>query len=155
MESNYRFFQICFNGHQEGSYYHNNPLINEVGDELLDYWFDILLDVIILLKSKSEYVAIKELETVNRWLEFKKQGDIVLLNVAVDDSCQIRNLILTENGEFSYKTPLNFAIPYKYLEEQIIATSTKFLNELNCINSNLCKTQMYMELIKKVAIAQR
>ena len=62
------FFQICFNGHQEGSYYHNNPLVNEVGDELLDYWFDILLDVIILLKSKSEYVAIKEIETVNKWL---------------------------------------------------------------------------------------
>lgn len=150
------FFQICFNEHRVGSYYHDNPLADgEDGGELLDYWFDKLLQVIILLKFKSKYIAIKEIETVNRWLEFKKQGDNILINVAVDDLCQIMNLILTENGGFSYIEPLNFVIPYKCLNEQIIAITTKFLNELSCMNPNLCNTKMFYELSKKVAIAEK
>lgn len=149
------FFQICFNESQEGSYYHDNPLADgEEGGELLDYWFEKLLQVIILFKSDSEYVAIKEIETVNRWLEFKKQGDNILINVAVDDSCQNNKLLITEKGEFSYITPLDFGISYKCLEEQIVLISSKFLNELKCMNQKLCETKMFVELSQKIRNCQ-
>lgn len=150
------FFQIRFDEHQEGSYYHDKPLANgEEGGELLDYWFDKLLQVIILLKINSEYVAIKEIETINRWLEFKKQSDNILINVAVDDLCQNNNLFITEKGDFTYIAPLDFIIPYECLKEQIVKAAAKFLSELECMNQKLSDTKLFVELRKKIRNCQR
>ena len=118
------FFQINFGSHQEGSYYHENQLMEgEEGGELLDYWFDKILQVIISLDSEADYVAFKELETVNRWIDFTKKGDNVFINVAVDDTCQNNN-------------------------------SKKFLIELKHINPDLCKTKIYKALQQKIDIIQ-
>ena len=148
------FFEICFNEHNEGTYYHDYTPTNEEGGELLDYWIDKLLQVIILLGSKSEYVAIKEIETVNRWLEFKKQGENVVINVAVYDRCQISSLILIENVFFSYIEPIDFVIPYKRLEQQVTDIATKFLEELSNMNHHLCGTKLFLELSKKITLAK-
>ena len=75
------FFQISFGAHQEGVYYHENQLKeDEEGSELLDYWFDKILLVAILLDSESDYVAFKEIETVNRWIDFTKRDNNVFIN---------------------------------------------------------------------------
>lgn len=147
------FFQICFGTHQEGSYYHENPLMSdEEGGELLDYWFDEILQIVILLDSESDYVAFKQIETVNRWIDFKKQGNDILINVAIDDSCQNNNLVITEKYQFSYIGPLDFVLSYKELKEQILEASERFLIELNQINPNLSSTKICKSLKQKINI---
>ena len=147
------FFQITFGGHQEGSYYHENQLKeDEEGSELLDYWFDKILQVVILLASESDYVAFKEIETVNRWIDFTRRGDNIFINVAVDDNCRNNNLIITEKYQFSYIEPLNYVVPYQEVKCQILEVSEKFLTELNQINPNLCKTKICKALQQKIDI---
>lgn len=147
------FFQICFGAHQVGSYYHENQLVeDEEGDELLDYWFDKLLQVIILLESKSDYVALKEIESMNLWVDFTKNGVDVLINVAVDDSCQNNNLITTERYQFSYINPINFSFPYEDFKDQVLKTTERFLKELNQINPSLSKTKICKTLGDKMSI---
>lgn len=149
------FFQISFGSHQEGSYYHENQLMeDEEGGELLDYWFDKILQVIILLDSEADYVAFKEIEILNRWIDFTKKGDNVFINVAVDDTCQNNNLIITEKYPFSYIEPLNYVLSYQALKNQIREVSEKFLIELEHINPDLCKTKMYKVLKQKLDIIQ-
>ena len=59
-----------FNENIEG-YYHNNKLHEfETGDELLTLWFRLLIKVIVTLENQSKYVALKEIETFDSWLEF-------------------------------------------------------------------------------------
>ena len=147
------FFQISFGAHQEGVYYHENQLKeDEEGSELLDYWFDKILLVAILLDSESDYVAFKEIETVNRWIDFTKRDNNVVINVAVDDICQNNNLIITEKYQFSHIEPLNYVMPYQDLKCQILEVSEKFLTELNQINPNLCKTKICKALQQKIDI---
>lgn len=150
------FFQMSFGEHQEGSYYHDNTLRDdEEGDELLDYWFDKLLKVVGLLNSTYMYVAFKELETVNRWLEFRRQGDNIFINIAIDELCKNNNLFITKKEGFSYIPPLNFKIPYECLKNQILDASTSFLKELKCLNQELESTTMFSKLAKKVSIIQQ
>ena len=145
------FFKICFGIHQEGSYYHENPLQDgEEGSELLDYWFDIILQAVLLLESGEKYVAFKEIETVNRWLEFVRREDNILINVAVDDLCKNNLLLITEKDHFTYVEPLDFIIPYKSLKEEVLIMSEKFLEELKEINRNLGKTRLWKKLKKKI-----
>lgn len=64
-----------FNENIEG-YYHNNKLHEfETGDELLTLWFRLLIKVIVTLENQSKYVALKEIETFDSWLEFILQDD--------------------------------------------------------------------------------
>ena len=135
-------FQICFGDHLEGSYYHENPLVNgEEGDELLDYWFEQILQVIIVLDQGSEYVAIKEIETVNRLIEFVRKEEKVLINVAIDDTNN-SSLLITEKHSFSYIEPLDFVIPYNELKLQVLEVTRNFLSDLEKINSCLCSTEV-------------
>lgn len=82
------YIQICFGEHKVGSYYHENPLRDgEVGDEILDYWFDKLLQTIIVLDGGYDYVAFAEIEKMNRWVEFKKIRIKFLMELKEINSC--------------------------------------------------------------------
>ena len=106
------------------------------------------------MDSEADYVAFKEIETLNRWIDFTKKGDNVFINVAVDDTCQNNNLIITEKYQFSYIEPLNYVLSYQALKNQIREVSEKFLIELKYINPDLCKTKMYKMLQQKLDIIQ-
>ena len=150
------FFQMHFGTHQEGSYYHENPLERgESGGELLDYWFDKLLQTIILLDQGFNYVAFKEIETVNRWIEIVKRDDNLLLNVAIDDSCKNNNLMLTTKYLFSYIEPLDFTISYKEFKMGVLEMAKEFFVELKKINEELTYTQMGKTLRRKLSIVSK
>lgn len=139
--------QICFGEHQEGSYYHHRPLKDdEIGDELLDYWFDKLLSVIISLDTISDYVAFKEIETVNRWLEFQRQEDTICIRVAVDDRCINNDLLILENGDFSYIQPSDFKMSYRHFRQKVLEVTSQFMIELKKLNIELVKTDMFKNL---------
>ena len=78
------YIQICFGGLLEGSYFHEDSLRRgEEVDELLDYWFDKLLQTIIMLDQGYDYVAFAEIELADRWLALQKIGNEIIVNAAI------------------------------------------------------------------------
>ena len=142
------FFQICFGEHEEGCYYHENPLrADEFGEELLDYWFDQLLCTIELLE-KTDYVAFREIETVKRWLEFKRDGETVTINVVLNSS-EKALLITKPFHEFLYVEPENFACTWDELKKNVIKQTGRFFNELRQLNPQLMESEKISGLLKK------
>ena len=86
------FFQICMGSHKEGCYYHEDELQDgEIGSEVLNYWLNRLLDVVNCFSNGEEYVAFHELETMNRWLEFKASEGEIQIRTAIDSSMKIKD----------------------------------------------------------------
>lgn len=150
------FFQICFGDQKEGGYFHENALGNdEIGGELLDYWFACLLDTVSDLESITDYVAFKEIETINRWLEFRRVSDEVIINIAIDTG-KCSQLLLVENNEkFIYVEPRDFKISFGELKNQIVETAQKFLDELRNLNPKLSNTKMALEVFEKIDQAKK
>ena len=144
------YIQVCFGEHKEGSYYHENPLRdNEEGDEILDYWFDKMLQTINVLDAGYNYVAFAEIEKINRWIEFRKSEDKILINVAIGRA-QDNKLFITEKGLFSYVDPLDFMIEYNKFRTQMCEITDRFLMELKKINPCLLNTKMALLLKQKL-----
>lgn len=145
------FFEVCIGIHREGCYYHENPLqVGETGGELLDYWFGKLLDVSNNL-SITSYIAFKELETTNRWLEFSLKGDNVAINVAIDEKEKNKKLFINDVFDgFQYIDPSDFLVDIRDFKYEIESSARKFLSELEEINPDLLKTKMAVELSKKL-----
>ena len=146
------YIQICFGEHKEGSYYHEKPLReDEEGDEILDYWFDKMLQTINVLDGGHDYVAFIEIEKANRWIEFRKSKDNVLINVATGKA-RDNKLFITEECVFSYVRPLDFMIEYSEFKIQVYETANKFLMEMQKINPCLLSTKMALSLRKKLEL---
>lgn len=147
------FIKIHFGEHNEGCYYHENPLRkDEIGGELIDYWLEGLLDVLNNLHI-TKYSALKELETVNRWLEFKLNGENVLINVAIDKGQKTNKLFIPEpfNG-FSYIEPTDYSIIYDEFKDEVLGAVSRFIKELEDINSELLKTKMALRILNKLKV---
>lgn len=148
----YGFFQVCFGKHIEGSYYHENMLSEyEVGDELIDNWLSNLLDTLIYLKIKSEYIAFSQIETINKWLEFKKIDENIVINIGIDFNNKITSLFLfSDKNLFLYLSPLNYTIKWTDLKNIIVYEVNKFFNELKKINKNILDTNIIIRLKSKL-----
>lgn len=146
------FFQICMGCHKEGSYYHDDVLQEEeIGSELLDYWLNRLLDVTNHFLNGEEYIAFHEIETMNRWLEFKKNDEKIQIRVAIDSSMKIKELIITSQSyDFDYTESWKYQIEFFKFKNEIIKSVNSFLHQLEILNPNLLKTKMALELIGKI-----
>lgn len=146
------FFQICMGSHKEGCYYHDNALQDEeIGSELLNYWMNRLLDVINHFLNGEEYIAFHELETMNRWLEFKKNDGKIQIRVAIDSSMKIKELLITSPCyDFDYTELWKYQIEFSKFRNEIIKSVNNFLHQLKMLNPNLLKTKMALELIRKL-----
>lgn len=146
------FIEILFGEHNEGCYYHEDPLQEgETGGELLDWWLNFIMDVVNSLEEKS-YVAFLEPETKNRWLEFRLDTDHVMINVAIDEEEKnSNNVFITEPfSGFSYVQPVDFSVPFYQFSNEIASTVKHFITELGNINPELLKTKMALEFIAKL-----
>lgn len=146
------FFQMQFGEHIEGHYYHEGPLgEGEVGGELLDYWFAQLAKGMNLLERGGNYFAIKEIETMDRWIEVQQYGKNLIINVAIDNEHIINQLFLSENpGSFVYENPRNFTLSWEEMKSCLIATIKSFLLNLQRINPKLINTQMALILYRQL-----
>ena len=144
------FIEVCFGQHKEGCYYHEGPLQEgEIGGELLNYWIDKLLDVANMLQTTS-YCAFKEIETTNRWLEFKLVENKVTINVAIDTEGRNKGLLIAESYDgFQYAEPVDFSVELNILNNEIRFSVKRFLAELEKINPKLLKSQMVSDIAKK------
>ncbi len=147
------FIEVCFGEQKEGCYYHENPIQEgEVGGEYIDYWLNDILDVANTLPL-TKYAAFYELDTINKWMEFKINGDKIIINVAVDEEMKTNNLFIKEPYKgFKYIEPLDFCVNMESFDSEIRNTIKRFLEELNEINPQLLKTKMSMELSSKLKI---
>jgi len=144
------FFEIKLGAHNEGSYFHEEPLQEgEHGSELLDWWLNLMLDTVNYLEN-SKYVAFQEPETFNKWLEFKVENNYVKINLAVDNSQNDNTFIIEPYKSFSYIEPTDYMISLTQLKHEVIKTTKLFLAELGNINPALLKTKMALELIGKI-----
>lgn len=145
------FIEILFGEQKEGCYYHENPLQKgEVGGEFIDWWLKLVVDVINCLPEKK-YVAFQEPETFNRWLEFKLEGDNVIIDIAIDKTESNVGSFITEpyNG-FCYVEPMNFAVEFTQFKKEVISTASRFIAELENINPWLLKTKMVSEMLNRL-----
>lgn len=147
------FIEIMFGEHKEGCYYHENPLREgETGDELLDYWLNKLLDVVNTITT-TKYAAIKQLETVNKWLEFKLNDENIIINVAVDIAEKNNKLFVKEFFDgYIYIEPIDFSIDFICFMNEVKNAAKRFLDEIKEINPELLKTKMAMELLNKLNV---
>ncbi len=90
----------------------------------------------------TNYVAFKELETFDRWIEFKLYNNTVMINIAVDNKRKNHNLFITEkyNG-FTYVNPVDFAINIVDFKKEISNAVNRFIAEVKKINPDLLKTR--------------
>jgi len=144
------FFQVIIGDEWEGSWYHNEALCDgETGPELLEYWFDAFLSVIEIL-TRSNYVAILEIEIENRWLEFIRDDEMVCIKVAVDSFKGNSSLLVIEpRNTFSYVKEQTCFVQWNSFFSLVIEKTERFLQDVEKLNLELLKTEIVKGLIKK------
>lgn len=101
--------------------------------------------------ARKKYVAFQEPETFNRWLEFKLEGDNVIIDIAIDKTENNDKSFITEPyNEFRYVEPTNFSVKFSQFKNEVISTANRFITELESINPELLKTKMVAELLNKL-----
>lgn len=145
------FFNMIIGNKSVGCYYHNNPLSkNEIGDELIDFWLNELLDVIINLSTDKIYIAIPIIECYNTFIEFRKTDKGVEIAKLKDSN--YNGKILFEPICISESKSADCIIDFIQLKCIIVNKTKQFLHDLEQINSQLLKTQMALELIEKIKL---
>lgn len=110
-----------------------------------------LLDVVNHFLSGGKYIAFHEIETMNRWLEFKINEGKIQIRVAIDSSMKIKELLITSPCyDFDYTESWKYQIEFSKFRNEIIKSVNSFLHQLEILNTNLLKTKMTLELICKI-----
>lgn len=144
------FFQLVFNAEEYG-YYHNRKLaLDEQGFDIISTWFDNLLEVCLLLDS-SEYVALKDIESYNTWLEFIPKGDQISVSLMKSDSFSKDFIILQPLNNSTYPKWKNTLISGKVFKLKLIQRTKDFIEELSTINKLLLQSQRVRNLFELLA----
>ena len=147
------FFSLNFDGNIEG-YYHDNMLNQfEVGHELITLWFDSLIEVILILENKSKYVALKEIECVDSWLEFIRNDDVLTVSYATY-SGESNSAFLTnvKRSEITYPKWKNVVISFFDFKKEVKLKAYKYIRELENINAALLKTKLICNLYEQLEL---
>lgn len=145
------FFALNFDGNIEG-YYHDNKLNKfEVGHELITLWFDLLIEVIMILEEKSRYVALKEIESIDSWLEFTLNDDVLKVSFANYSEENYGAFIITvKNDGFKYPTWKEATISFSEFKEKVKVKTNQYLGEIERINPALLNTKIIAKLSRQV-----
>jgi hypothetical protein len=147
------FFLLNFDGNTEG-YYHDNKLNEfEVGHELITLWFDLLIEVIVILEEKSKYVVLKEIECIDSWLEFILNDDILKVSFAnYSEENNGSYIIIIKKDGFNYPTWKETIISYSEFKEKVKMTAKQYLGEIERINPALLNAKIIAKLSRQVQL---
>jgi hypothetical protein len=147
------FFALNFGGNIEG-YYHDNKLNEfEVGHELITLWFDLLIEVIVILEEKSKYVALKEIECVDSWLEFILNEDVLTVSFANYLGESNGSFIITvKRDDFNYPTWKEATISFSEFKDKVKMKANQYLSEIERINPALLNTKIMSKLYRQVQL---
>ena len=145
------FFALDFDGNVEG-YYHNKELNEyETGHELITLWFDILIEVVLLLKNKSRYVALKEIETFDSWIEFILENERLIVSYMKYSEDDSNSFILTKpKEEFAYPSWKEVIISFNEFTHLVKIRAEEYLGEVKEVNSTLMETKEIRKIIGKL-----
>ena len=85
---------------------------------------------------------------MKRWLEFKRDGETVTVNVVLNSS-EKALLITKPFHEFLYVEPENFTCTWDELKRNVIRQTGRFFNELWKLNPQLMESKIISDLLKK------
>lgn len=147
------FFALNFDGNIEG-YYHDNKLNEfEAGHELITLWFDLLIEVILILKEKSKYVALKEIESIDSWLEFTLNDDTLTVSYARCSENNNGSFIITAKKDgFKYPIWKGAIVAFSEFKDVVKMKSNQYLSEIEKINPALLNTKIISKLVKQIQL---
>lgn len=143
------FFQARF-----GFYYDGALWEGTCGDEDVDYWIKMLLEVALQLIDGATYAAFSLMETYDTCLEFRKYGDRISINSASREGKFAQALLI--HGTDRYPLPEeaeNHTVPFQEFQDVVLSTSCRFLQDVSSIEpltSNLRSVQRIKYLVKEV-----
>jgi hypothetical protein len=145
--------EITVNDKKYG-YYKKEPLEpEEEGFDLLTDWFDELVNALLKLKQKHEYVALYVIDTYATWIEFKRLNDKhVSIGIIKYKAPYGTDLVITTEPHTA--TPSNWVnevITYDELQSEILLKMNQYINELTTINKSFATSKALLQL-KQITI---
>lgn len=120
---------------------------------MITLWFDLLIEVILILEEKSKYVALKEIECVDSWLEFIRNDDVLTVSFAkYSGESNGAFLITVKKEEFKYPTWKEAIISFSEFKYKVKMKANQYLSEVGRINPELLNTKMMSKLYRKVQL---
>lgn len=142
------FFLVDYNGNLEG-YYHSNILRkDEVGQDMLVSWFELFMSVLENLNN-SDYVAFREMGTLDVWYEFQRQDNEIHVNRAqgvIDNDY----MIFEHRKDFVYPKWRDVKILFNEFSQEVLKKANDFIANIETINSQLLETDTIKRLIQKI-----
>jgi hypothetical protein len=139
------FFQINLHSVDYG-YYHNREIAEgEEGFDIISTWLSNLLEVCLLIND-TKYVAIKDTESYNTWLEFISADNDLLVSVVQSDSL-ISDYVITKPLENRvYPEWRDIKVNREKFIEEVVNKTKNFITDLSQINPLLSMSQRIVQL---------
>lgn len=139
------FFQINLHSVDYG-YYHNRELgEGEEGFDIISTWLSNLLEVCLLIDG-TKYVAIKDTESYNTWLEFISVDNDLLVSVVQSDRF-IGEYVITKPIENRvYPEWRDIKVNKEKFIEEVVNKTKNFITYLSQINPLLSMSQRIVQL---------
>ena len=127
-------------------YYHDMELAEgEEGFDIISTWLSNLLEVCLLI-DETKYVAIKDTESYNTWIEFISADNDLLLSVIQSDSLISEYVITKPLENRVYPEWRDIIVKREEFIEEVINNTKKFISDLTQINPLLCMSRTIVEL---------
>lgn len=139
------FFQINLHLVEYG-YYHNRELAEgEEGFDIISTWLSNLLEVCLLIDD-TKYVAIKDTESYNTWLEFNSADNDLLVSVVQSDSIISEYVITKPLENRVYPEWRDIKVKRERFIQEIVNKTKDFITDLSQINPLLSMSQRIAQL---------
>ena len=139
------FFQIDLFLADYG-YYHDRELgENEEGFDLISIWLEHLLKVCLLV-DETKYVAIKDIDSYNTWLEFISVDNDLLVSEVQLDINLVESIITKPIENIVYPEWKGIPVNREVFIKEVINTTKKYISDLIQINPLFVMTQTIVEL---------
>lgn len=139
------FFQLNLHSVNYG-YYHDRELAEgEEGFDIISTWLSNLLEVCLLIDD-TKYVAIKDAESYNTWLEFISAADDLLVS-QIQSNSFISEYVITKPLENRvYPEWRDIKVKKEEFIEEVVNKSKKFITDLSQITPLLSMGQRIVQL---------
>ncbi|AOK92154.1 hypothetical protein [Paenibacillus polymyxa] len=139
------FFLLILHSVEYG-YYHNRELAKgEQGFDIISTWLSNLLEVSLLIDD-TKYVAIRDTESYNTWLEFISVNNEILVSMIQSDNF-ISQYVITKPLEHRiYPEWRDITVKKEDFTKEVINKTTDFIAELALINPSLRLSQRIVQL---------
>lgn len=146
------YFSLNFNGNVVGFYHDNDLREGETGQELLTLWFDLLMDVVVQLKT-TKYAALKMIETYDTWLEFTLLDDEMLISLAKFKAGFTNEYLIIERKNcFDYPKWKDVKVSFSEFVDKIEDNVKKYFHEVENINPSLMKSKTMLRVVEKIKL---